>query len=212
MSRIETVSTIEKYRRRCEDRIAVLDTNDRTVIVIADGAGGTGAGDVAAETVVQEVTNAFKEIHSADEWSTLLKQIDFRISDGESTAVVIDIRPYGLAGSSVGDSRCWMISRGTITDFTKHQSRKPLLGSGNATPTSFTHATFDGILLAGTDGFFDYVKRDSIPPFIAQSDFYTIPRLCVEMVRLPSGDLWDDIAIIAARIKPKQSKRKRYSI
>lgn len=209
---LETVSTTVSYRDRCEDRIAIHTRDDRTVIVVADGAGGIGCGDVAAETVLRETQTAFTEIHSADQWCAFLKQIDYRITDGESTAIVLDIRPYGIAGASVGDSCAWVISGGSIIDLTKNQKRKPLLGSGNAVSTPLMHSSFNGILLAGTDGFFAYAKRDAITPMIAQSDFYTIPRLCVEMVRLPSGDLWDDIGIVAACIKPKQTTRKRYTI
>jgi serine/threonine protein phosphatase PrpC len=209
---LETVFTTQSYRERCEDRVRVLNGDDRTVIVVADGAGGIGSGDIAADTVLREITSAYTEIHSADQWSALLKQIDFRITDGESTAVVIDIRPYGIAGSSVGDSCAMLIHSSSIVDLTKYQKRKPLLGSGKAEPTSFMHAEFNGILLAGTDGFFNYAKRDAITALVAQSDFYTIPRLCVEKVRLSSGDLWDDIGIVVARVKPKQTHRKRYSI
>ena len=101
---------------------------------------------------------------------------------------------------------------GTITDLTRNQNRKPLLGSGNAIPVSFMNSPLNGVLLIATDGFFDYAKRDAITPMIAQSDFYTIPKNCVEMVRLPSGDLWDDIGIVAARKTPQNRTRKRYSM
>ena len=212
MAHVETVTATESYRDRCEDRVHVITYEDRTVIVVADGAGGVGSGDIAAETVVREVESACSAIRSADEWADLLKQIDQRISMGESTAVVLDVRPYGIAGASVGDSGAWTINHDQIEDLTQHQNRKPLLGSGNASPVSFVHAPLDGVLLVATDGFFDYAKREAITPMIAQSDFYSIPKLCIEMVRLPSGDMWDDVGIVAARKPPQHRTRKRYSI
>ncbi|MFO0817997.1 MAG: PP2C family serine/threonine-protein phosphatase [Pirellulales bacterium] len=180
--------------------------------MVADGAGGVGYGDLAAESVIREVKSSFPAIHSADQWADLLRQIDHGISIGESTAVVIDIRPYGIAGASVGDSCAWIINYSQVDDLTRNQNRKPRLGSGNASPVSFTHAPLNGVLLVATDGFFDYAKRDAITPIIAQSNFYTIPNRCLEMVRLPSGDLWDDVGIVAARNPPQHRSRKRYSI
>jgi hypothetical protein len=70
----------------------------------------------------------------------------------------------------------------------------------------------DGLLIVATDGFCNYAKRDAVTPMIVSADFYTIPRNCIEMVRLPSGDLWDDIGIVAARMAPKHRTRQRYSI
>lgn len=212
MHHVETTTATESYRERCEDRVAVFRSEERTVIVVADGAGGVGSGDIAATSVVREVETEFHRIHSADEWAATLRQIDCRIPSGESTAVIVDIRPYGIAGTSVGDSEAWIINDGQIVELTVNQNRKPLLGSGAASPASFMRSKLDGLLLVATDGFCNYAKRDLVAAMIAQSDFYTIPRNCIEMVRLPSGELWDDIGIVAARIAPQNRTRKRYSI
>jgi serine/threonine protein phosphatase PrpC len=212
MPHVETVTAIESYRERCDDRVAVFGVDERTVIVVADGAGGIGSGDIAAESVLREIETELHRIHSADEWADALRQIDCRISAGESTAVIVDVRPYGIAGASVGDSEAWIIDDGVIVDLTANQNRKPLLGSGAASPVSFICSPLNGVLLVATDGFCNYVKRDRVPPMIAQSDFFSIPRHCVEMVRLPSGALWDDIGIVAARIAPQRRTRKRYPI
>ena len=141
-----------------------------------------------------------------------MKQIDCRISDGQSTAVVVDIRPYGIAGSSVGDSEAWIIHDGEIDTLTKHQNRKPLLGSGAAEPIPFIHPPLHGCLLVGSDGFFNYAKRERIAHTIARTEFVTIPRTCVEMVRLPSGELWDDTSIVAVRTVARPSTRQRYQL
>lgn len=212
MPHVETITAIESYRERCEDRLAVFAARERTVIVVADGAGGIGAGDVAARSVIREIETELHRINSADEWADVLRQIDCRISAGESTAVIVDVRPYGIAGASVGDSEAWIIHDGEIVGLTANQNRKPLLGSGAASPVSFICSPLNGVLLVATDGFCNYVKRNQVPPMVAQSDFFAIPRHCVEMVRLPSGALWDDIGIVAARIAPQCRTRKRYPI
>ena len=212
MPHIETVTALQAYRERCEDRVAVFTSDDRTVIVVSDGAGGFGSGDIAAEMVLREIEIELHRIHSADQWAEALCQLDCRITSGESTAVVVDVRSYGIAGASVGDSEAWLIKDGNIANLTINQNRKPLLGSGAASPVPFMCTPLDGVLLVATDGFCNYVKRDRVPPMIAQSDFYAIPRSCIEMVRLPSGALWDDIGIVAARVTPQRRTRKRYSI
>ncbi len=209
---VETVSVSDAYRRHCEDRVAVFNSDDRSVIVVADGAGGVGSGDIAAEAVVREIQREYKHTHSADDWNAILKQVDCRVGPGESTAVVVDVRPYGIAGASVGDSGAWIIFDGQITDLTLGQKRKPLLGSGSASPVSFLHSTLHGILLIATDGFYNYAKRDAILRMVYESDFYEIPRKCIEMVRLPSGELWDDTTVVAARMRPADRSRRRYSI
>mgnify|MGYP002624260221 CR=1 FL=1 len=212
MPHIEAVSATESYRDRCEDRVAVFAAEDRTVIVVADGAGGIGSGDIAAESVVREIAAEYGNVHSADQWSDLLRQIDFRISTGDSAAVVVDIRPYGIAGASVGDSEAWIIEGENVTDLTAHQQRKPLLGSGDASPVAFQHPPLEGVLLVATDGFCNYAKRAQLPPLITQLDFYSLPRKFIEMVRLPAGDLWDDVGIVIARVTPQRRTRKRYEI
>lgn len=211
MYRIETVTKTEAYRDRCEDRVAVFKEDDRTVIVVTDGAGGMGSGEIAASSIVREVESRYQTIGSANDWCSVLRQIDCTMSEGEATAIVVDIRPYGIAGASVGDSQAWVVNSDEIVDLTQNQVRKPLLGSGNSEPVPFTHVPLRGRLIVGTDGFFNYVKREKFTPLIAQAEFYSIPRLCIEMVRLPSGDLWDDIGIVVARVQ-QIHRRRQYTL
>jgi len=124
MSLIETTSSTVKYRDICEDRVGVIHCDQRTIIVVADGAGGVGDGALAAETVLQAVQTNHETIHSADEWISLLRQIDVKLSTGETTAVVIDIRPYGIAGARVGDSQAWIIDDGEIANLTRSRDCK----------------------------------------------------------------------------------------
>lgn len=212
MSPFETVSATQAYREQCEDRVAVFTQDARTVVVVADGAGGTGAGDVAALAVIREIESAYLNIHSANEWASLLRQIDCRISDGETTAVVVDVRSIGIAGASVGDSRAVIVKDGMISELTANQKRKPLIGTGMAEPTGFACPPLDGLLLLGSDGLFNYAKPNAILACVAKTDFQTLPRRCIDMVRLPSGDYWDDIAVVALRHRPRPSTRQRFTL
>ena len=212
MTSFETSHVVEAYRERCEDRIDVIVDGDRTLIVVADGAGGTGDGHLAAETVIRETRANFTAIENSTDWSTFLSQLDHRVHSGETTAVIVDVRPDRILGASVGDSCAWVIDGADVTDLTRTQTRKPLLGSQSAKPAPFWHGPLNGILLVGSDGFFDYAKRDQITPLIGRTDFFAVPSACVDMVRLPSGDLWDDTAIIACRVRRARKSHKRYSI
>ncbi len=212
MSQFETVSATQAYREKCEDQVAVFTTESRTVVVVADGAGGTGDGEAAALAVIREIENEYLSIHSAIEWASLLRQVDCRIGVGETTAVVVDIRSIGLAGASVGDSRAVLIYDGNMKELTVQQNRKPLLGSGRAEPVGFVSSSLTGVLVVATDGFFNYAKPREIQKLIATSNFQALPRLCIEMVRLPSGGFWDDVGIAAVRKRPRSSTRKRFTI
>jgi serine/threonine protein phosphatase PrpC len=200
----------ERYRDHCEDRVNVIHEDERTVIVVADGAGGVGSGDLAAETVIREVENDFRRITSENDWETELRQIDCRIGVGESTGVVVvDLRPDGIVGASVGDSQAWIVHAGELLDLTASQIRKPLLGTGEAKPKGFVSGPLVGVLIVATDGFYNYVKRDQLAAMIPHAEFVEIPRKCVEMA---SGDLWDDIGIACCRVPRPRRARKRYTI
>ncbi len=95
------------------------------------------------------------------------------------------------------------LKNGTIFELTANQKRKPLIGTGMAEPIGFVCPRLDGLLLLGTDGFFNYAKPNAILTSISKSDFQTLPRKCIDMVRLPSGDYWDDVGIIAVRHRPR---------
>jgi len=213
MFRVETVSAREKYRDQCEDYSQVFAQDQRTVIAVADGAGGMGFGDVAAKSLVLRTRGGFEEIHSANQWKAFLESADSANTAGETTAVIVDIRPMGIAGASVGDSQAWGVCNGVVTDLTSKQERKPLIGSREAVAVPFMHRQpLEGVLIVASDGLFDYAKRDEIVKLISQSDFHSIPRKCIELVRLPSGELWDDIVVVAARVAPPKQSRQRYDI
>jgi PPM family protein phosphatase len=203
----ETTSITVAYRQRCEDRVKVVELDGGLVIAVADGAGGTSAGAAAAEMVIREVAAAASLERDADGWCEVLRQTDQRVGAGESTCVVVARTAGGIVGASVGDSRAWLLEEDQVIDLTRGQARKPLLGTGAARPVGFGYPPSPGLLLVCTDGFCNYVRREALLREILWIDFAVLARRLVEMVRLPSGDLWDDIGIVACR--PRRPLRSR---
>lgn len=212
MTGFETTALTVAHRRRGEDRVKVIDFPDGVVIVVADGAGGSGAGDQAAEAVVRELAAAASLDHDPAAWCALLRQVDQRVAAGESTAVVVARSARGLVGACVGDSQAWLVADDDLLDLTRDRVRKPLLGSGEAVPVGFAHPPAAGLLLVATDGFCNYVRRDRLMKEILWIDFAVLARTLVEMVRLPSGELWDDVGLVACRPRPRAARRQRYDL
>lgn len=212
MHPFETTSVTVAYRQRCEDRVKVVELDGGVVIIVADGAGGTGAGAEAAETVIREVTAAASLERNAEGWCDVLCQTDHRIGAGESTCIVVARSARGLIGAGVGDSRAWLLENDEITDLTADQVRKPLLGTGAARPVGFSRSPSPGLLLACTDGFCNYVRREMLLREVLWIDFAVLACKLVEMVRLPSGELWDDVGIVACRSRRPGGSRSRYEI
>jgi len=208
----ETTSITAAYQQRCEDRVRVVELEGGVVIAVADGAGGTGAGAEAAETVIREVTASASLECDADGWCDILRQTDHRVGTGESTCVVVARSTRGLVGASVGDSRAWLLEGDEVNDLTRGQLRKPLLGTGEAQPVGFSYPPSPGLLLVCTDGFCNYVRRETLLREILWIDFAVLARKLVEMVRLPSGDLWDDIGIVACKPRRPVRSRTRFEI
>src|SRR5690348_13866330 len=102
MLSFETTAVTVAARQRCEDRVGVVDLDGGVVIVVADGAGGTGAGAQAADAAVREVTAAAALGRDAAGWCEVLRQTDFRVGAGESTCVVVAWSAGGVVGRRPG--------------------------------------------------------------------------------------------------------------
>jgi len=181
---------------RDEDRVLHRCTDRGELIIVADGAGGTGRGAWAAEFVVRHA-HAF----AGDDFAALLSAIDQRLfheGDGaETTAVVLRVTESWVRGASVGDSGAWLIDD-EILELTSGQARKPLLGSGRARPVAFQFPR-RGILVTGTDGLFKYVPRNRILACTRLDDLDAMAEALIDAARLPSGRFQDDIAVVLVR-------------
>lgn len=166
-----------------QDRAAVYQRDGELVVVLADGAGGTARGAETADLIVAAATTMSDPV-------ALLQELDTCVA-GQSTAVVMRIGA-DIVGSSVGDSGAWLIGE-EIFDLTEHQQRKPLLGSGCA-PIAF-RTPFAGTLLVASDGLLRYAKRADIARLARAFD----ARGLIDLVRLPSGGLQDDVSVVLVR-------------
>jgi serine/threonine protein phosphatase PrpC len=91
-----------------------------------------------------------------------------------------------------------MHGRGVI-DLTDGQSRKPLVGGGCA-PFRIAPARLgSGTLVVASDGLLRYAKRDDIARLASGPDLTAAARALVELVRLRSGALQDDVAVVLCR-------------
>jgi serine/threonine protein phosphatase PrpC len=175
-----------------QDRATVIARPDGLVIALADGAGGTGGGAAAAQAVIDAVV-------AGTEWQAL-DDDPARLGHGQTTAVVVTLSAAGIEGASVGDSVAWLIGN-ELDELTARQIRMPLLGSG-CVPVGFIAGPLgDGTLLVATDGLVRYAKPQDIARIARGRDLGAAVRALVELVRLPSGALQDDVAVVLCRAR-----------
>lgn len=196
---IETCRHLIGQRRICQDAVGVFELEDSAVLVVADGAGGTEDGEVASRSVVESVRQATTQSAGAIKWGHVLRQADCAIPSGESTACVVELTASGLRGSSVGDSRIGLVVGDELVFPSDGQQRKPLLGSGAAVPYEFSSQWDGGMVIVGSDGFWNYVRMERLLAELRFIEFPFLAKALCEMARLPSGDLSDDVAVVCAR-------------
>src|SRR5438093_12728116 len=107
---------IQPIRGAGQDRAAVFERENGVLIAVADGAGGTGNGEVAAKAIVDTAGT----LAAADaDWSIVLRQLDgdsYRLDGGQSTAVIATLTEQGIRGASAGDSGAWLVRDGKAID------------------------------------------------------------------------------------------------
>ena len=182
---------IASVRGAGQDRAQVVDD----VIVLADGAGGSGNGALAAQAIVDAVTGA-----TTRDWCALLADLDRdpnRLGHAESTAVILTVGA-AISGASVGDSGAWLVRESRIVDLTTGQRRTPLVGRG-CVPFRVEPIDFEGTLLVASDGLFAYAKPRDIVRIAEGPDLVMAAQALVDLVRLPDGALQDDVAVVLCR-------------
>jgi serine/threonine protein phosphatase PrpC len=193
-----TVVSVESGGRG-EDRASVRQGSGQLLVVLADGAGGTGGGAAAAETVCHL---ALVEPRAQRPWTDVLRDIDLRLlrsgTGGLSTCVVVEVADGVVAGASVGDSGAWLVRAAAITDLTEAQETKPLLGSGAAQPAAIIPRPFAGRLLVASDGLFKYARRSEIQRRTLAMTLDECAASLLDCVRLRSGRFQDDVSIVLA--------------
>ena len=107
-----------------------------------------------------------------------------------------------IVGASVGDSGAWVIRGSQIEDATDGQARKPLLGAG-CQPFEIHAAPLRAdTLLVASDGLLRYARPDDIARLASGPDPAAAARSLIELVRLKSGALPDDVAVVLCREIP----------
>ena len=205
---------IAAVRGAGQDRAAVLEIAGGLVVALADGAGGTTNGALAAQAVIDAARIAAagaaatgtgatgNPAAAAPPWPALLSQLDRdppRLGHGQTTAVILSVTRHAIRGASVGDSAAWLLRDGQIDELTADQTRKPLLGAGSR-PLAIAAAPLgDRTLLVASDGLVRYARPTDIARIASGPDLATAAHALIELVRLPAGGLQDDISVVLVR-------------
>ena len=183
-----------------EDRLLVEHYGARTLAIVADGAGGMGGGAAAAAMACSIAAQRLRTggTGTAEDWARCLYEADQAVvrTGGQCTAVVVEISEGRVVGASVGDSCAWLLTGKAIVDLTENQHRKPLLGSDEALPMGFGPIELSGRLLIATDGLFKYATESDIAERATSLSVNDAVDKLIAGVRLLSGALHDDVAII----------------
>ena len=181
-----------------QDRALALPCEHGIAIAVADGAGAVAGGERAAKAVVDRV--AAVASHAFD-WVQLLAELDHaQIGYGQTTAVVLWVTREKIVGASAGDSAAWLIRGGNVDVLTSGQRTKPLIGDGAiVTPIESDPIGPGGTLLVASDGLFRFAQRADIVRLATGPDLAAAARAIVELVRLPSGQLPDDVSVVLCR-------------
>lgn len=190
---------------RGEDRSAVVRMPDRTVFVLADGAGGVIAGAAAAEHVCAAVVKVCG-LGMPTSWSDWLVEVDRAMPHaGLAAAVVVEVGHDGrIVGASAGDCEAWLLSKdGSSADLTERQFRKPLMGEGRVMAMGFEADAKPGdLLIVATDGLWRHSSRMRIRELVARrTPIVEVADELVELARRTTGKLQDDVAIVICEIR-----------
>jgi PPM family protein phosphatase len=197
---VTTAHVVAAAARTCQDRAQAWNLGETLVLAVADGAGGTSGGGTAAEAVISAVETAIAAATALD-CAAILGAIDSQLAKsqaGLSTGVIVSVTHGKVTGASAGDSAAWLVRAAGHEDLTRGEAQKPLLGSGRCRPVTFS-AALDGTLLLATDGLFKYARPELIAALARGPDLAAASKSLVELVRLPSGKLSDDVAAILHR-------------
>ncbi len=169
-------------------------------LLLADGAGGSSGGAQAAELFVSRMSEIALVCQDPRELVASFRSLDTdleaHVEAGETTGIVVAVNDNELIGASVGDSEAWLVTEQRVIKLTEEQERKPLLGSGHSAPTVFAVPRSPGVLLLASDGLFKYTSEQNIVSTVRAGASEAVLQQCVDLVRLRSGRLQDDLAIL----------------
>jgi serine/threonine protein phosphatase PrpC len=200
---------VASNRQNSEDAAEVFERDDMLVVVLADGAGGIRGGALASRALVAAVRQAADDrsfpLTDMRRWEDLFRVTDAALSSskaGETTGAVVVVGPRGLVGVSTGDSEAWIVESTHVDDLTVGQHTSGRLGSGWVTPATFERPPISGVLVVATDGLFKYAASDVIARMVRANAIGSAAERLVDLVRLRSGKLSDDVAVVLVGHSP----------
>lgn len=188
-----------------QDRGAVIVRPEGLVLVVCDGAGGLVGGARAAERVVgaaRALLDRARGLPDAAAWCDFLRAMDAELARdpeaGETTAVVLSVTRDRVAGASAGDSGAWCVTGGGADELTGAQ-QKTRLGTGRALPEPVVRVGPIGTLVAASDGLWKHAPHDAVVNAARGEALDDVPDALVALARLPTGELPDDVVVLAVR-------------
>jgi serine/threonine protein phosphatase PrpC len=181
-----------------EDAVGYYENEDLGIFIVADGMGGHNAGEIASKIAVETVIKYIKEHHSV---YTMEQVIDAAISEANkeiykyalldescsgmgTTITVAFVKNNELVIGNVGDSRCYIISKGEFKKITKdHSLVQELVDNGTITEEEArTHPNKNVITRAvGTKA-------------MVKGDCYTLALSSIDKVIICSDGLTNEVS------------------
>ena len=202
----ECVQALASNRTKSQDTVGIFERDGVLVVALADGGGGLRGGEAASRCLVAVVESAVNDpafaIEQVQPWFDVFHATDSALASngtGETTGTVVVLGPRGIIGVSAGDSEAWIVTPTAVDDLTVGQQTGQRLGSNRVTPAAFGRAALGGILVVASDGLFKYAAGEVIARLVRASAIGAAVEHLVELVRLRSGKVADDVAVVLVR-------------
>jgi serine/threonine protein phosphatase PrpC len=200
------VHALASNQPRSGEAIGVFPRAEALAVVVADGGGGMRSGGAASRCLVSVVGAAVSDaafaLEETSSWVELFRATDAALnvnSAGETAGLVVVLGPRGILGISVGDSEAWVVRPTGVDELTVGRQAKQRLGTNRVVPTIFERAALNGVLVVGSDGLFKFAGIDVIARVVRHNPFATAPSRLIELVRLRSGQMAEDAAVVLVR-------------
>jgi serine/threonine protein phosphatase PrpC len=194
------------FRAKSQDAAQAFERDGVLVVAVADGGGRMRSGEAASRSLVAIVGGAVSDqafrLERAQSWVDLFRSTDAALaanSAHETTGLVVVLGARGLVGISTGDSEAWVVTSTGVDNLTVGQHTRHRLGSSHATVTTFQRSFLAGVLVVATDGLFKYAAPEVIARIVRGNAIGVAAEGLVELVRLRSGKLADDVAVVLVR-------------
>ena len=123
---IEAIGLTDTGRVRARNEDSLLIDPIASLFAIADGMGGHAAGDVASQTAIAAFANSFIETRNAIQAMQAANRalIERVMNEPDKTGMGTTLTGFtiyqnSLFGAHVGDSRLYLLRRGTLTQLTR---------------------------------------------------------------------------------------------